>query len=273
MARNWAVRVLNLLVALLLVGDLGMILASSKGSGVSSELKAEEKKLQILITGSAGRIGRTLIRGMKGRYHLRGLDIHPTPGLEDSVVGDVGDLETMLRVSEGMDVVIHLANVRTGKDSWHDLLSNMVGTYNVLEAAKRKGVPRVVYASRAGLLAPYPESLLRTVDLPPRPRSYYSVSKVFGESLGYLYASKFNVQFVAVRIGNFNIERPDPEHPHHLGHADAVRLFERAAIHPGVQFVIVFGVSDSTWLLYDLDHGRKVLDYRPEQKAIIDPPQ
>ena len=89
----------------------------------------------------------------------------------------------------------------------------------------------------------------------------------------HLYASKFNVQFVAVRIGNFNIKRPDPEHPHHLGHADAVRLFERAATHSGVQFVIVFGVSDSTWLLYDLDHGRKVLDYHPKQKAIIDPPQ
>ena len=57
------------------------------------------------------------------------------------------------------------------------------------------------------------------------------MSKVFGESLGYLYASEFNVQFVAVRIGNFNIERPDPEHPHHLGHADAVRLFERGS-HP-----------------------------------------
>ncbi len=272
MARDLTVTVFNLLLALLLLGDLGMIVASSKGSAPPSELKAVGEK-KILITGSAGQIGRTLIRGMQDRYQLRGLDIHPTPGLEDAVVGDVGDLDTMLGVSEGMDVVIHLANVRTGKDSWRDLQSNMVGTYNVLEAAKRQGVPRVVYASRAGLLGPYPETLLRTVDLPSRPKSYYSVSKIFGESLGYLYAHKFNVQFVAVRIGNFNIDRPDPEHPHHLGHADTVRLFERAAIHPGVQFEIVFGVSDSTWLLYDLDHGRKVLGYHPEQKAIIDPPR
>ena len=132
----------------------------------------------------AGQIGSTLVKGLAGKYHLRGLDIRPTSGLEDSVVGDVREFETVLRAAKGMNAIVHLANVSTGaEDRWEDLVGNMTGTYNVLEAARQSGVRRVVYASRAGLLSPYPTHITRTVDLLPRPNSFYSVGKVVGEKL------------------------------------------------------------------------------------------
>ena len=53
--------------------------------------------------------------------------------------------------------------------------------------------------------------------------------------------------------------------------ADAVRVFEQAVTQPGVKFEIVFGVSDSTWQLYDLEHGRKVIGYHPKDKSRITP--
>jgi uronate dehydrogenase len=218
--------------------------------------------MKVLITGAAGAVGSTLVKGMKDRHTIRGLDRLPIPDLEDTIEGDVADFDTMLEATKDMEAVIHL----TGIDhEWEGVLqSNLIGTYNMLEAARLNGVKRIAYASRAGVLGPYPQSMKRTVDMLPRPVGFYTVSKVFGEALGYSYASQYDMSFVAVRIGNFNRDRPLPQHPHHLGHADAVRVFEQAITHPGVKFEIVFGVSDSNWPRYDLDHGRLALDYYPQ---------
>ena len=220
--------------------------------------------MKILITGAAGAVGTVLIKGLGDRYQLRGFDRVPLPELEDAVVGELTDFEAVVRATQGMDAVIHLAGNPSGAAPWEEILhSNIIGTYNLFEAARRSGVSRIAFASRAGLLAPYPEEITRTVDLPPRPESYYSISKVFGENLGYMYASQFGLECVSVRIGNVRADRPHAEHPHHLSHADLVRVFERAVIHPGAQYEVVFGVSAGDWPLYDLEHGRRAVGYNP----------
>ena len=220
--------------------------------------------MKILITGAAGAVGTVLIKGLGDRYQLRAFDRLPLPELEDVVVGELTDFEAVARATQGMDAVIHLAGNPSGAAPWEEILhSNVIGTYNLFEAARRSGVSRIAFASRAGLLAPYPEEITRTVDLPPRPESYYSISKVFGENLGYMYASQFGLECVSVRIGNVRADRPHAEHPHHLSHADLVRVFERAVIHPGAQYEVVFGVSAGDWPLYDLEHGRRAVGYNP----------
>ena len=220
--------------------------------------------MKILITGAAGAVGTVLIKGLGDRYQLRAFDRLPLPELEDVVVGELTDFEAVARATQGMDAVIHLAGNPSGAAPWEEILhSNIIGTYNLFEAARRSGVSRIAFASRAGLLAPYPEEITRTVDLPPRPESYYSISKIFGENLGYMYASQFGLECVSVRIGNVRADRPHAEHPHHLSHADLVRVFERAVIHPGAQYEVVFGVSAGDWPLYDLEHGRRAVGYNP----------
>jgi len=226
--------------------------------------------MRVLITGAAGNIGSTLAKGMREQHELRGLDCVEMPDLEDDIIGDVADFDTVLKATREMDAVIHLANV-AGGDPWEDSLKSMVGTYNIFEAALKNGVRRVAYASRAGLLPRsfYPRTIQRTVDMPPKPESYYSISKVFGESMGYMYAARFDMEVVAVRIGNYKLDRDQPEDPHQLSHGDCVRLFEKAITHPGVKFEVVFGVSDSDWLLYDLEHGRKVIGYDPQDRSEV----
>ena len=224
-------------------------------------------RMKILIVGAAGSVGTTLIKGMCDRYAMRGFDLHPAHDLDDTIIGDVGSYKDILQATEGMDAVIHLA---TGEQSWDGILhSNIVGTYNVFEAARECSVRRVAFASRAGLLSPYPRDIQRTIGMPTRPESYYSVSKAFGESLGYMYSARHDMEIVCVRIGNFSKARPEPQHPHQLGHRDAVHLFERAVVHPRVRFEIVFGVSDSDWPLYDLDHGRDAIGYNPKQRSVV----
>ncbi len=230
--------------------------------------------MRVLITGAAGRVGSRLVDGLRRRHRVRGLDCVPVPDLEDSIVGDLADMQTVLTASGGMDAVIHLGAAAGSGSPWEEVLaSNIIGTYNVFEASRRNGVRRIAFASRAGLVAGYPQKIMRTMDLAVRPGDYYTISKAFGENLGYMYAHRFDMEVACVRIGNFRPDRPDPEHPHHLGHSDAVRVFERAIQHPGVRFEIVFGVSDSSWTLYDLEHGRRAIGYDPRQKSDVEPPE
>ncbi len=105
---------------------------------------------RILITGAAGRIGRTLREGLAKRYRLlRLLDIAPLgePAAGEEVVrADIGDLAAMEAALEGIDCVVHLAGVPE-ENSWEKILpANIVGTYNVFEAARRRGARRIVFA-------------------------------------------------------------------------------------------------------------------------------
>lgn len=226
--------------------------------------------MKLLMTGSAGDVGRILVDRMKDDHEIRGFDLKPTPALDDAHVGNLSDFDAVKAVVEGVDAVIHLGGIAGGPGPWEDFLpSNFIGTYNVYEAARQCGVKRIAYASRAGLLAPYPKEMQRTVDMYPLPTSVYSVSKAFGEQMGFMYASQHDMEVVCIRIGNLNVDRDQPEHPHHLSHGDAVRVFEQAVTHPGVSFEIVFGVSDSNWPMYDLDHGRESIGYLPQDYADV----
>ena len=226
--------------------------------------------MRVLITGSAGKIGQVLVAGLKDTYQLRGFDLNPTPGLEDALVGDLADFDAVLRATDGMECVIHLGGKASGGSGWPDILrNNIIGTYNVFEASRQNGVRRIAYASRAGVLSPYPLDVMRTADLVPRAASYYSVSKVFGEQLGFMYSNRFEMEVVCVRIGNCRGAEKYPKGTRvsptgtPLSARDAVHLFERCIIQPGIKYEVVFGVSNNRPCLYDIDHARKVLGYHP----------
>jgi nucleoside-diphosphate-sugar epimerase len=224
--------------------------------------------MRVLITGSAGAVGTTLIKGMMDRHEIRGFDRVETPELDDAVIGEITDFDAVEKATRDMDAVIHLVNAGP---EWEQALQSMTGTYNVFESAHRNRVRRVAFASRAGLLpqAYYPRTMQRTVELLPKPDSYYSITKSFGEDMGYMYSARFDMEVVSVRIGNFNRDRDLPTHPHQLSHGDCVRVFEQAITHPGIKFEVVFGVSDSDWPLYDLDHGRTVIGYYPQDQSVV----
>jgi uronate dehydrogenase len=225
--------------------------------------------MRVLVTGAAGSVGQCVVRGLEKSHHVRGHDRVAIPDLADQVISDLNDFDSVQRAVEGMDAIVHLGGL-PGGDDWDALLqSNFIGTYNVFEAARQHGVKRIAYASRAGVLSPYPKGMTRTVDLVPRPLGHYTISKVFGESLAYSYAHRHEMEIVCVRIGNFKLERDLPEHPHQLSHGDCVRVFECAITHPGVRYEVVFGVSASNWPMYDMEHGKRAIGYEPQDIAIV----
>ena len=229
--------------------------------------------MRVLMTGSAGNVGRILVRGLKDKFEFRGFDLKPTAGLEDSVVGDLADFDAVLKATEGMEAVIHLGAAAGGGEPWERVLpSNIIGTYNVFEASRQNGVRRIAFASRACVVCAYPEWMMRTADLVPRSDTYYTVSKVFGEQIGYMYSSRFDMEVVCVRIGNI---KPDLMRPkgtqvgatgHFLSHGDAIHLFEQCLIQPAIKYEIVFGVSNNSPSRYDLEYARRILGYNPVDK-------
>ena len=230
----------------------------------------------VLVTGAAGRIGTWLRGGLPERvWVMRCLDVVPVPDVrpgEDHRVADVTDLAAMVDATAGAAAVVHLGGI-SGESTWPEIASvNIDGTYNVLEAARRTGVPRVVLASsnHATGYTPRPASgLLREVDAPPRPDTYYGVAKVTMEALGSLYADRYGLDVVCLRIGS---ALPEPTSTRHLSTwlspADTVALVDAGLTAPSPGFSVVWGISDNTRRWWDLA-AAQALGYRPADDAEV----
>lgn len=225
---------------------------------------------RILITGAAGRIG-TMLRPRLARAGrvLRLLDLTPlTAGDgEETVTASVTDLDAMTEACAEVDAVVHLAG-HSGETDWLDTLKvNIDGTYTVFEAARRAGVPRVVYAS-SNHAAGYHPAQQDTPDYAfPRPDTFYGVSKVAGEALGSLYHDRHGLDVVCLRIGTC-AERPANERAlaTWLSPDDCARLVEASITAPSPGFRVVWGISANTRARWSLAEARS-LGYEPQDDA------
>jgi uronate dehydrogenase len=224
----------------------------------------------VLITGAAGAIGTCLREGFGPLVDELVLtdvrDVHPAEG-ERFVRADLADRDAVKLAVEGVDAVVHLGAVPTEVNFDELVSSNLAGTFNVFEAARLSGVPRVVFASSNHATGFYPVKQTLRGDEPTRPDSLYGVTKVYGEALGRLYVDKFGLDVVCVRIGSF-AERPRQirELATWLGHDDAVRLFAACLSAPAVGFRVVYGASANTRRFWDLTSAFE-LGYRPQDDA------
>ncbi|PYC83195.1 NAD-dependent dehydratase [Streptomyces tateyamensis] len=225
---------------------------------------------RVLITGAAGAVGGYLRAGLPGLgWQIRGFDRVPGEGLatEDWHVGDIRDAEALDAACDGVDAIIHLAGIPVEAPFADILSTNIDGTYQVFEAARRCGVRRVVYASSNHAVGFTPRTELAGVDTRQRPDTYYGLSKVFGEGIGSLYADKYGLEVVAVRIGScFPVPRTVRMLESWLSPADAVDLFRACLTTPGLRYEVVYGISANSRAWWDLAPARK-LGYDPQDDA------
>jgi uronate dehydrogenase len=221
----------------------------------------------VLVTGSAGLVGATVCAGLAELgWQVRGYDVQPTPNVE-AVVADIRDEAALSAALRGTYAVVHLAAIPTEVPFPAILESNVDGTYRVVEGTRRAGVARLVFASSNHAVGFTPRMPMAGVELPPRPDTYYGLSKVFGEALCRLYADRYGLQVACLRIGSF-VHRPtEPRHlVTWLSPGDAVRLVHACLSTPRLDFAIVWGVSANTRGWWDLAPGR-VLGYQPRDDA------
>lgn len=120
------------------------------------------------------------------------------------VVGDIRDAQLARKVTQGVDVVVHLA-ANTGvnpsvEDPRLDCETNVMGTLNYLEGARENGVARFVFASSGAPVGEVTPPIHE--ELPPHPVSPYGASKLAGEAYCSAYWKTFSLETVALRFGN-----------------------------------------------------------------------
>jgi len=230
--------------------------------------------MRILVTGAAGNIGRMLRPGIaRPDRILRLLDTAELASADEGervelVQGSVTDAAVMERACQDADAVIHLGGL-SREAPWQQILEvNIGGTYTVFEAARRQGVPRVIFASSTHAVGYTPRTPTSAPDwLYPRPDTNYGVGKVAGEAIGSLYADRYGMDVICIRMG---VCFGSPGHPTMLGSwlspDDCARLLDACLTVERPGFRIVWGVSANTRRSFSLVEAGK-LGYQPRDDS------
>jgi nucleoside-diphosphate-sugar epimerase len=245
---------------------------------------------KLLITGGCGVIGTILKSSLAQKYDITCLDTRLTG--KECVVGDITNLDSIRNYFAGKDAVVHLAGDSNLEAEWSSIYrANILGTYNVFEAAAESGIKKIVFASSNHVTGLYendwPISCIVKGDYegldrskipivshlsPPRADSYYGASKLFGEGLGQYYSYKYGMSVICLRIGTVRpYEWPLPSEIRFfatwLSHSDLIQLVEKSLDLSGVSFDVFYGVSNNTWRFWDIEHPRVVIGYDSHDNA------
>jgi uronate dehydrogenase len=232
---------------------------------------------RLLITGAAGNVGRLLRSRLAqpGRT-LRLLDVREAepaaPGeAVELLVASVTDLDAMTTACAGADAVLHLGGQSTEAGPLEVLQLNAYGTYCVLEAARQTGVRRVVIAS-----SNHAVGFHENTDLPPgglpadvaaRPDTLYGWSKAAAEAVGRLYADRYGMDVICLRIGMWFPTPPDLRGlALWLSPDDGARLVEASLAVPSPGYRLVWGISRNTRRWCSLAPGEEI-GYHPQDDA------
>jgi NAD(P)-dependent dehydrogenase (short-subunit alcohol dehydrogenase family) len=195
------------------------------------------------------------------------LDITTQNALEPNesarlITSSITDHDAMSEACEGVDAVLHLGGLSTVGYSWDEYLDvNVNGTRCVLEAARRWGVSRVIYASSHHAVGFHPNTPGRSVPdyLFSRPDSLYGFSKAASESLCSLYHDRYGIDVICIRIGSFRTRPTDLRALWNwLSPGDCTRLFETALSTANPGFRLVWGVSANQRGIMSLGEARAI---------------
>lgn len=240
--------------------------------------------MRILVTGSAGAIGRAVVPALQADGHtVRGFDRAPDPRADEHRQADLTDAVALDAAVAGCDAILHLGGTPDQADFEHDLVpNNIVATARLLDAAVAHGVATVVLASTLRVVAGWRrrehEGPLG-VDVRTRPHDHYSASKVAVEALGEAYVRRHALRVIAARIGWFlrNGEERRQLEGHgagttYLSPGDAGR-FACAAVRrgePGFHPIYVMGPAGAE--RYDLAYGEREIGFRGQDRFPVGAP-
>ena len=211
---------------------------------------------RLLLTGAAGGLGRELRRRLPAHCDVLRLsdiaDLGAAAPTEELVPADLSDAGAVLALLDGVDAVIHMGGVST-EQPWEAVLpANIVGAYNLYEAARKQGVRRVVFASSNHVTGFYKQGQVIPAGAPPRPDGLYGLSKAFGEDLAQLYFDRHGIETVSLRIGSSYPAPRDRRMLHTwMSFDDLERLVLAALTAKDVGHSIICGVSANPGAWWD----------------------
>ncbi|HEX7888744.1 MAG TPA: NAD(P)-dependent oxidoreductase [Ramlibacter sp.] len=226
---------------------------------------------RVLLTGAAGALGRQLRPRLRSRCSL--LRVSDAAAMDAAQAGEEvveAKLEDRAAVHEllaGIDAVVHLGGISTEQPFDAILQANIVGVYNLYEAARRHGVKRIVFASSNHVTGYYRQDEVIDPTMPVRPDGYYGISKAFGENLSRFYFDRYGIETVCLRIGS---SFPEPRDRRMLAtwlsYDDLERLVVASLTAPVAGHTIIYGMSDNTTTWWDNTPARHI-GYRPQDSS------
>ncbi len=226
---------------------------------------------RLLLTGAAGGLGRVLRPRLAAYCETLRVSDRADLGLpgaaEELCPAALEDRVAMGALLAGVDAVVHLGGISV-EAAWAPILqANIVGLFNLYEAARQHGVRRIVFASSNHVVGFYRQNEVIDAAAPPRPDTLYGVSKAFGEDLSRMYWERHGIQTVCLRIGSCT---PEPLNRRMLAtwlsHGDLERLVVAALTAPCAGHSIVFGISDNATRWWDNTQALHI-GYRPQDSA------
>ncbi|WP_430257328.1 NAD-dependent epimerase/dehydratase family protein [Neorhizobium sp. IRS_2294] len=226
---------------------------------------------RLLLTGAAGGLARgirPLLSELAEQVVLSDLTEIDDPGANQSFVRcDLSDAAAVAKLVEGVDGIIHLGGVSIEKPFDMILQANIVGLYNLYEAARHSCKPRIVFASSNHVVGYYRRDEFIDNSVAPKPDSLYGVSKVFGEAVASMYWQKFAQETLSMRIGSC-FDKPLTRRmlATWLSYQDFISLCGRAFSAPRLGHTVVYGASanDEQWW----DNGNaSFLGWRPQDTS------
>ena len=210
-------------------------------------LKVHQK---LLLTGAAGGLGQALRERLKANCDVLRLSDRVAFGAvaerEEIMLADLADAQAVNAMVQGVDAIVHLGGVSVEGPFGPILQANILGVYNLYEAARLHGVKRIVFASSNHVTGFYRQCDTIDASAPARPDSLYGVSKAFGEDLSRFYFDRYGIETACVRIGS---SFPEPRDRRmlatYLSFDDLHRLITACLTTPVLGHSIIFGMSDN----------------------------
>jgi uronate dehydrogenase len=226
---------------------------------------------KLVLTGAAGRLGSYLREPLSKLCDtLVSTDIADEIGTlypgETYVKADLSKYDEVAAALEGADMVVHFGAIADEAPFDAILQANIIGAYNVWEAAYQHGLRRVVYASSIHAVGMHSKQDFIGTDVPHRPDTYYGLAKCFAEDLGRMYWEKRGVEAVCLRI----LSCAQVTSPRALGswlsYGDLIRLVTASIDTPTTGFTVAYGVSANDRAPVD-NSAASFLGYRPQDNA------
>jgi nucleoside-diphosphate-sugar epimerase len=207
---------------------------------------------------------------LENRYQVLSTDVAEG---DQVITADVTDLYRMREVCEGIDTVVHLAGDRRITAGFDTLLPlNLVGPYNVFQAANECGCRRVIFASSIHAVTGYGPAHAAAVDVPVNPTTLYGVSKCYGEALGRYYANQ-GLSTICIRVGAVvepaeAAALPEELHQAWISYRDLAQLIQRCVEAEGIEFATVHGLSRHAMPRLDISQTCELLGYEPQDGTV-----
>lgn len=238
--------------------------------------------MRILVTGGAGFIGSNLVGALlkdnrvsfvrvldnlaTGSFH--NLEEYNGDARFEMLQGDIRDYASCLKACEGIDLISHQAALGSVPRSINDPLTsnevNITGTLNIYNAARERGIRRIIYAASSSTYGDHP-GLPKVEDKIGKPLSPYAVTKYVNELYADVYASLFDMEFIGLRYFNIFGPRQNPRGPY----AAVIPLFVEALLDHKAPVINGDGSHSRDFTYVDNAVSANILSLFATDKAVV----